>query len=88
MQINHTPEIHRVWIEKDDHTAYVEYDVHNHTLDIIHTIVPPPLEGQGIASQLVRFTYDYALQQGFKLAATCPYAQVWLKRHPEYSVVI
>ena len=48
-------------------------------LDILHTFVPKPLEGQGIASELVKFVYDYALEQGFGVSATCSYAAKWLE---------
>ena len=53
-------------------------------LDILHTVVPPPVEGRGIASALVRHAFDYALRQGLKPEATCSYARTWLARHPEY----
>jgi predicted GNAT family acetyltransferase len=63
----------------------VEYELSDGALVITHTIVPPPLEGQGIASQLVAFTYDYARAQQLQPAATCSYAVAWLKRHPELA---
>lgn len=84
MQINHDKERRRVWLQEDGHTAYVEYRLCEGSLDILHTIVPALLEGRGIASQLVKFAYDYALQQGWTLVATCSYAVAWLQRHPEY----
>jgi uncharacterized protein len=84
MQINHDKEGRRVWIQEGGNTAYVEYRLSEGCLEILHTIVPVPLEGQGIASQLVKYAYDYALQQGLAPAATCSYAKVWLQRHPEY----
>ncbi len=66
-------------------TAFAQYRIINGALDIIHTIVPKPLEGQGIAAALVKATYDYALQQGYKPKATCSYAVLWLQRHPEVA---
>ena len=53
-------------------------------LDIIHTIVPKNLEGRGIAATLVETAYKYAKEQGLRPLATCSYAVVWLKRHPEF----
>lgn len=85
MDIKHNMDNCRAWTEIDGYTAYVEYEINNFELDIKHTIVPPPLEGQGIASQLVKYVYDYALKEGLKPVATCSYAQIWLKRHPEYT---
>ena len=61
-------------------TAFVQYRLINGELDIIHTIVPRPLEGQGIAAALVKAAYDYAAAQGLTPVATCSYAVRWLER--------
>lgn len=82
--IQHSPELNRAWTEVDGSTAYVEYSVHDGCLDVLHTIVPKPIEGRGIASMLVKFIYDYAVGCGLNPVATCSYAKVWLQRHPEY----
>lgn len=68
----------------DGYIAYVTYRIYDGQLDIRHTIVPPEIGGRGIAAQLVKATYDYALQQHLKPVATCSYAVIWLQRHPEY----
>ena len=54
---------------------------------IDHTFVDESLRGQGIADALVRMAAERILADGHKIAATCPYAVIWLKRHPEYPVV-
>lgn len=81
--INHQPERHKFTTEVEGYTAYVEYRLQNGSLDIIHTIVPPPLEGRGIAAALVKRAYEYAAEQSLKPEATCSYAVRWLERHPE-----
>lgn len=81
--INHQPERHLFTTEVDGYTAYVEYHLGDGSLDILHTVVPPPIEGQGIAAALVKRTYEYAAEQGLKPKATCWYAAKWLERHPE-----
>lgn len=83
--IQHSPELNRAWTEVDGNIAYVEYSIHDGQLDVLHTIVPKPIEGRGIASMLVKFIYDYAAGCGLRPAATCTYAKVWLQRHPEYE---
>jgi predicted GNAT family acetyltransferase len=85
MEIKHDINGRKVFTVQDGRKAEVEYELKDGTLDIIHTYVPEPLEGRGIASQLVQYTYDYALQQKLKLAATCSYAKGWLKKHPDYQ---
>lgn len=79
-EVNHRPERKRFELEKEGMTAFVEYELEDGALDVTHTIVPPPLEGQGIASALVEAAYQYAAEQGLKPKATCSYAVAWLKR--------
>ncbi len=85
MEIKHDTAGHKAWTEIDGNMASVEYILNEGVLDIQHTYVPAPLEGKGIASQLVKFVYDYACENGLEPAATCSYAQAWLKRHPDYE---
>lgn len=85
MEIIHQPENKMFKTEADGHTAYVTYVIKDGQLDIRHTIVPKPIEGRGIAAQLVKAAYDYALEQNLQPMATCSYAVVWLQRHPEYK---
>ena len=83
--IVHHPEKYRFEVKQDDLTAFVQYRLVGNNLDIIHTIVPVPLEGQGIAASLVKATFDYAIENQLKPRAVCSYAVAWLKRHQEYA---
>ena len=83
--ITHHPEQKLFKTEVEGRTAFAEYRIIGNSLDIIHTIVPKPLEGRGIASALVKTAYDFALGNGLKPKATCSYAVKWLERHPEMS---
>jgi len=85
MEIIHDTEKNRACTQIEGYTAYVEYELTGSALDIIHTYVPSQLENRGIASQLVKYVYDYAIEHGLRPAATCPYAKNWLKKHPEYD---
>lgn len=85
MEIKHDVEQNRAWTEKDALEAHVEYEVEGNTINITHTYVPVQLEGQGIASQLVKYVYDFGLTHGLKPVAACSYAVAWLKRHPAYK---
>lgn len=67
--------------------AEVTFPTRNGVSIINHTFVDDSLRGQGIAGELVKLAADKILADGNKIAATCPYAVVWFKRHPEYSVV-
>ncbi len=56
--------------------------------NVDHTYVDPSLRGQGIANTLMHHVYDHAKTQGIKLVATCPYAIVWFKKHPDKNDII
>lgn len=83
--IEHIAEQNRFILVEDGETAHVDYVIENGQMDIRHTIVPEAIGGRGIASRLVKAAYDYALEHGLTPMATCAYAAVWLKRHPEYG---
>lgn len=84
MEITHDIDNNKFLAKVDGYIAYVTYRINAGQLDIRHTIVPPEIGGRGIAAQLVKATYDYALQHHLQPIATCSYAVVWLQRHPEY----
>lgn len=85
MDIQHDEIKKRFRMEVDGYTAHVAYEIHDGGLDIRHTIVPEEIGGRGIASILVKAAYDYARCHQLKPVATCSYAAIWLKRHPEYE---
>lgn len=84
-EITHYTEKKRFETKLEGAKAFVQYRLMDGKLDIIHTIVPPAIEGRGIAAALVKHAYDYALQEGLKPLATCSYAVAWLRRHPDYE---
>ena len=54
--------------------------------DFDHTLVPPRLEGQGIAGRLVQYAMDDIRANGsWTVRATCPYVVRWFVRHPDYA---
>lgn len=86
-KIIHLQDQQRVETEVDGYQAYVIYRIADKSLDIIHTYVPKPVEGRGIAAALVKYAYTFALEHDLRPLATCSYAAVWLKRNPEYNIV-
>lgn len=85
MDILHDSSRHLFLTKAEGFTAYVNYTIRNGKLDIRNTLVPPEIGGRGIAAELVKATYDFALQQQLQPIATCSYAKVWLQRHPVYN---
>lgn len=88
MEVHHDEAQKKFWVEVDGYKADMSYHLKEGHLDIRHTLVPEAIGGRGIASMLVKTTYDYARHKGLKPMATCAYAVCWLQRHPEYQGVI
>ncbi len=47
-----------------------------------HTGVPVPLQGQGLAGQLVQALLDHARRNQLKVRPQCSYVAAYLRRHP------
>jgi hypothetical protein len=65
-----------------------DYRMHGNTMMLVHTEVPPQLEGRGIASLLVRAAFDHARQNGMDVLPVCSYVRTWAERHPEVSPLL
>jgi predicted GNAT family acetyltransferase len=50
-----------------------------------HTEVPSRLQGQGIASRLVRGALEAARAEGLKVVPRCSFVSSYIARHPEFS---
>jgi len=57
-------------------------------VDINHTFVDQSLRGQGIAGRLIEAAAKEIRSRNKKAVLSCPYAQNWLEKHPEYSDII
>lgn len=68
----------------DGFEAYASFEIYDNSLDIKSTRVPQEIGGRGIAKDLVKACYDYALEHNLNCLATCSYAVVFLKRNPQY----
>lgn len=64
--------------------AEVTFPLRNGVATIDHTFVDESLRGQGIAGKLVKLAADKILASGNRIAATCPYAVEWFRRHHQY----
>ena len=84
-EIAHDAASHRFVTEVEGHAAYVDYEVFDGGIAITHTIVPQEIGGRGIAAALVKAALDHARAQGLKVDPKCSYADVWMRRHPEYE---
>jgi predicted GNAT family acetyltransferase len=49
-----------------------------------HTEIADEFEGQGLASQLIRFALDEARTAGRKVLPFCPFVRGFIERHSDY----
>lgn len=59
----------------------------NNILIIDHTEVNEELEGQGLATKLVKKTVDFARENQLKIDPLCPFAEVQFERNKSYEDV-
>lgn len=85
VEVAHDPARRRFSATVDGHEGYVDYALDEGTMEILHTIVPDAIGGRGIAGQLVRAALDHARAEGLRVRPTCPYADAWMRRHPDYQ---
>ena len=83
--ITHDNAAHRFTTQADGHLAYVEYETGDGRIAITHTIVPSEIGGRGIAAALVKAAVEYARDHGLQVEPQCSYADVWMRRHPDYE---
>ena len=78
----------RFEVHTEGEVAVLEYRFHKGSLALMHTLVPGPLEGKGIASALAHHALEWAKTSGKKVLVYCPFVAAYLKRHPEYNELV
>ncbi|RZL01197.1 MAG: N-acetyltransferase [Rubrivivax sp.] len=81
----HRPEAECFEATVEGQRCVAEYQLRGQTVSMTHTVVPPALEGRGIAAALVKAALAWAQAQGFKVDPVCSYVRAYLQRHPEWS---
>jgi len=66
--------------------AVLQYNRTGDTMRLLHTEVPEPMRGRGLANQLVRAALDYAHFNQLKVVPICPFVKLYLQKHPEAAV--
>ena len=81
----HDADHHRFVISDDGAEAELVYRRHGNRFVLVHTGVPPELEGKGIGGALVEAAVREASADGLTVVPLCPFARGWLERHPEVA---
>ena len=72
----------------DQHLAVAEYRRRGDTIFFTHTKVPHELEGQGVASRLVKTALDDARAQHLAVVPFCPFVASYIRHHPDYKALV
>ena len=83
VEVVDNPDASRFEVRADGWLAELIYRRHGQRLVLVHTEVPPELEGRGIGAALVTAAIDVAVREGLTLVPLCPFARGWLERHPD-----
>jgi predicted GNAT family acetyltransferase len=75
-------------IEIDGQLASLEYRLHEGTIVLMHTEVPPALGGRGIGSALAEYALNYARTHHLPVKIYCPFVAAYVRRHPEQQDII
>jgi uncharacterized protein len=86
--VNNNEKEQRLEIREQNELAYLEYRYHKEDIALMHTFVPDPLEGKGVASSLARYALEWAREKGKRVIVYCPFVAAYLKRHPEYNDIV
>lgn len=83
--VRHVPERMQFVASVEGETALLQYELRDATMRIVHTEVPEPVSGHGIAGDLMRAALDAARANGWRVVAACSYANWFFQQHREYD---
>ena len=78
-------ERHRFELDAEGHVAFSNYKRDGGVVTIMHTEVPPALNGKGIGSALVRGAARSRARKGQGRGRYAPSSKAYIARHPEYA---
>lgn len=88
LAVVHNEKAHRFEMEIDGHLAVLTYRQFPDRIHFIHTEVPPPFEGRGLAAKLARTALNFARAHHLRVVPVCPYVVSFLRKHPEYQDLV
>ena len=80
--VKHVPDRSRFELADGDEVAVLVYEEGERDVALLHTVVPPSMEGQGVGSRLAEAAVGWARAQDLEVVPVCSFVQGWLERHP------
>jgi len=72
----------RFEVTVDGEIAFLDYQRTPQALVLVHTEVPPPLQGRHLADALAKAAIDRGHAEGLAIVAVCPFVKAYLRKHP------
>lgn len=85
VEVEHAAYADRFLIEVEGHRCALDYEIYDGVLIIVHTRVPAPVSGRGIAASMTRAALNWSREQGYKVLPHCPYAASYIQKNPEFA---
>jgi len=76
---------HRFELVVDRHLSFSDYTLDGNVITFTHPIVPPALEGHGVASRLISGALAQVRARGLKVRPVCKFVKAYIERHPEWQ---
>jgi predicted GNAT family acetyltransferase len=87
-EIRDNAEMKRYELPVDGDVAVVTYNLSPSSLMITETLVPPRLEGRGLASRLAKHVIADAKDRSLLILPVCPFFMGYLRKHSEHAEVV
>jgi uncharacterized protein len=87
-EVADNPAASRFELRVGDQLGFLNYRRDGNLLHLIHTEVPPEIEGEGYGSALARGALEYARTAGLQVVPSCRFVRAYLERHPEYAPLV
>ncbi len=68
------------FIENEETVGYVEFEIHDDELSVLHTVVNEKFQGRGIARSLMKEIEIYAKSHELKIIPICSYAAKYFQK--------
>ena len=68
-------------IQKGKSVGFAEYMLADNIIYFTHTEVPEEMQGEGMASKLIKFALEDAREKDYKVIPLCPFVRAYIKRH-------
>jgi predicted GNAT family acetyltransferase len=81
LPITHNAAASRFETIVDGHLCVADYQLDDGVMTMTHTLVPPALEGRGIAAALAAAALAHARAAGLRVRPACSYVARYMQRH-------